>query len=125
MGISDIGSTDDTALVCNTNRPATFPVGVSPPRHSGGQWFAPDETRIGDLGSGDVPGFGRNRGPMMVRLHRNTATDPPSEGIYYCVVEDDTFTNQTVYVGLYNSGGGMTTTTFVLAYRNSYSFFHF
>ena len=43
---------------------------------------------------------------MVVRLHRNTASDPPSEGIYYCVVEDDTFINQTVYVGLYNSGGG-------------------
>ena len=43
---------------------------------------------------------------MMVRLLRNTATDPPSEGIYHCLVEDDTLTEQTVYVGLYNSGGG-------------------
>ena len=46
------------------------------------------------------------RGPMMVRLLRNTTTDPPSEGIYHCLVEDDTLTEQTVYVGLYNSGGG-------------------
>ena len=44
---------------------------------------------------------------MMVRLLRNTGTDTPSEGIYQCLVEDDTLTEQTVYVGLYNSGGGI------------------
>ena len=43
----------------------------------------------------------------MVKLLRNTATDPPSEGIYHCLVEDDTLTEQTVYVGLYNSGEGI------------------
>ena len=41
-----------------------------------------------------------------MRLLRNTATDPPSEGIYHCVVEDDTMTEHTLYVGLYNSGSG-------------------
>ena len=50
----------------------------------------------------------------MVRLHRYTASDPPSEGIYYCVVEDDTFINQTVYVELYNSGGGGIVNTTVI-----------
>ena len=103
--ISDIGSTDDdsddTALICNTNRINNF---HGP--NSGGDWHAPDGTIVGNQGSDDVPGFDRNRGPMVVRLHRNTATGTPSEGIYYCVVEDDTFINQTVYVGLYNSGGG-------------------
>ena len=99
MVISDIGSTNDTSLICHTNRPATF----SNNAHSGGDWFAPDETRVN---MNAVPGFWRNRGPMMVRLLRNTATDPPSEGIYHCLVEDDTLTEQTVYVGLYNTGGG-------------------
>ena len=99
--ISDIGSTDDTALICHTNRPATL--GSSDQRHSGGNWFAPDETRVTGTA---VPRFMRTRGPMMVRLLRNTATDPPSEGIYHCLVEDDTLTEQTVYVGVYNSGGG-------------------
>ena len=102
--ISDIGSTDDTALICNTNR---FGNRTTTPGstyfHSGGDWFAPDETTVGNRDTDDVPGFVRNRRPMMVILLR-TASDPPSgpsEGIYYCVVEDDTFTNQT-----YKSGGG-------------------
>ena len=99
--ISDIGSTDDTALICHTNRPP--PVNAA---NSGGNWFAPHGTRVDDTA---VPGFRRNRAPMIVRLLRNTATDPPSgtpsEGIYHCLVEDDIFTEQNVYVGLYNSEG--------------------
>ena len=102
--ISDIGFAD-TALICNTNRIANFTGGKR--FHSRGDWFAPDGTRVGGRGSSDVPGFDRDRRPMMVRLHRNTATDPPSEGIYYCAVEDDTFTEQIVYVGLYSSGRGI------------------
>ena len=100
--ISDIGSTNDTVLICHTNRPAT----LNNNANSGGDWFAPNGMTI-DFGGTSVPGFRRNRGPMMVRLLRNTATDPPSEGIYHCLVEDDTFTEETVYVGLYNSGGGI------------------
>ena len=43
---------------------------------------------------------------MLVRLYRNTArTGPPVEGIYYCVIEDDTDTLQRVFVGL-NDGRG-------------------
>ena len=44
---------------------------------------------------------------MIVRLLRRTTTDPPLEGIFHCEVEDATFTQQTVYMGVYNSGGGM------------------
>ena len=98
--ISDIGSNDNTALLCYTNRHATEGGGSN----SGGEWFAPDGTRVGGLGSADVPGFGRNRAPMIVRLRRNDGT--PDEGIYYCEVEDADDIPQTVYVGLYNSGGG-------------------
>ena len=109
--ISDIGSSDDdnvgTALICHTNRIANFSIHGGWRYHSGGDWHAPDGTIVGDLGESTVTGFERDRRPMMVRLYRNPATDPPSEGIYYCVVEDDTFTDQTVYVGLYNSGGGI------------------
>ena len=106
MVISDSGSTNDTALICHTNRPATtINVGNRAYTHSGGEWVAPNGAAL-DPGGTAVRGFRRNRAPMMVRLLRNTATDPPSEGIYHCVVEDDTLTEQTVYVGLYNSGRG-------------------
>ena len=103
--ISDIGSTENTSLICNTNRPLINNIYK---RHSGGDWYGPSETRVGSIGSDDVPGFVRTRGPMVVRLLRNTATDPPSEGIYYCVVEDGTMTEHTLYVRLYNSRGSVT-----------------
>ena len=51
--ISDIGSTDDTALICHTNRPATQNNNAD----SGGDWFGPDETRVDGTA---VPGFRRN-----------------------------------------------------------------
>ena len=35
----------------------------------------------------DVPGFGRNRGPHLVRLKRSSDGTPP-EGVYKCVVRD-------------------------------------
>ena len=98
VAISDIGSSDNTALLCITSRPP--PSGST---SSGGNWFAPDGTIVGSLGT--TAGFGRNRGPMVVRLRRNTATDPAAEGIYHCEVLDNTETEQRVYVGLYNGGG--------------------
>ena len=39
-----------------------------------------------------------------MRLIRQTETIPDI-GIYHCVIQDDTNTEQTVYVGLYNSSG--------------------
>ena len=80
--IDDIGSIDATALLCNTNRP---------PRDygdSGGNWFTPDGTAVGRSGYNDVPGLVRNRAPNVVRLLRNTATDPAAEGIYWCSILD-------------------------------------
>ena len=102
MIISDIGSDgDDTALLCHTNYPADTPGGTDG-SHSEGAWFRPDWREI--FGASSV-GFRRNRGSMVVRLYRNTGTTAV-EGIYYCQIEDDTNTLQTVYVGLYNNDGG-------------------
>ena len=91
--ISDIGSDDDTALLCHTNQPP--PPGCA---NSGGDWFAPDGTRVS---GSDVPGFTRNRDPMVVRLKRTSGTPP--EGIYQC---DHASSLHRVSVGLYNTGGG-------------------
>ena len=101
--ISGVGSTDDFALLCHTNFPP--PPGSA---SSGGDWFAPDGTRVSgtNIPSFDVPGFARNRGPMVVRLKR-TSGDPP-EGIYRCTIQDAASTFQSsVYVGLYNTGEGI------------------
>ena len=98
--ISDIGTTNDIALLCNTNR---SPTGSG---NSGGNWFVPDGSAVGSLSDVGTTGadFGRTRAPGLVRLIRNSAaTGTPTEGIYRCEIQDDTMT---VYVGLYNSGGG-------------------
>ena len=64
VAISDIGSTDDAALLCITNRLGT---------PSRGNWFPPHGTRVDGT---SVPGVTRNRGPMVVRLRRTTGTAP-------------------------------------------------
>ena len=102
LNINDIGSTDDTALLCITNRPP--PSGST---ISGGDWYAPDGTRVGDKDSTDVPGFVRNRDPMIVRLKRNTGTATAVEGLYRCSVNDTDSTPHSLYVGLYTSGRGI------------------
>ena len=103
MIISDIGSVgDDTALLCHTNHPADTPGGTDG-MHSGGDWFAPDGSAVSS--SGSSVGFRRNRGPMVVRLFTRVTGDQV-EGIYYCQIEDDANTLQTVYVGLYDADGG-------------------
>ena len=103
--ISDIGFDGNTGtpLLCNTNRPP--PNGAS---NSGGDWISPTDVMLDTLysNSDDVPGLGRNRGPMEVRLWRDSDTGTPAEGIYRCEVMDVTDMVQTVYVGLYNDDGG-------------------
>ena len=94
--ISGIGSYDDSALLCHTNNPPP-PGSVN----SGGNWFAPNGTRVS---LNDVPGFTRNRGPMVVRLKRTSGY--PQEGVFICTIRDADYIYQMVYVGLYNAGGG-------------------
>ena len=99
VAFRDIGSTNDAALLCNTNDP---PIGAN----SRGDWYSPDRIRVNnDM----VPGVTRNRGPMVVRLLRNTATGPPSEGMYYCLTRNinAALDFKKVYVGLYNHNGGI------------------
>ena len=99
--ISDIGSTNDMALLCHTNCPPT--TNSNGQTNSGGDWFGPDRTRVND---NCVPGFRRNRGPMVVRLYRATLDSLQAVGIYHCEIEDDNDTAQTVFVGLYNEAQG-------------------
>ena len=96
VDISDIGSSNTDALLCNTD-------GSS----SEGNWHAPDGTTVGNLGTTAVPGFERNRGSMVVRLRKTSGA--PDEGIYWCRVMDATTIFQIEYVGLYNTGRGIYT----------------
>ena len=93
VAINDISFSDNTALLCITNRPGT---------PTSGGWYGPDGTRV--YGT-DVPGVTINSGYKVVRLLKRTIGIAP-EGIYWCSVEDATSTFQTIYVGLYNTGGG-------------------
>ena len=97
--ISDIGTAnDDTALLCNTNY-----LGTS----NGGSWSVPNGSFVGSNSGVGGADFGRTRPLGLVRLIRNSAaTGTPTEGIYRCQVKNRILTEQTVYVGLYNSGGG-------------------
>ena len=72
--------------------------------NSGGECFAPSSDIIL---RNNIPGLKRNRDPMILRLIRNAATGLPPEGIYTCVIKDDTFAEHTVYVGIYNRQEGM------------------
>ena len=97
--MDDFGSTDDTALLCHTNEPSR--------RNSEGDWFAPNGTKVSNYTDSmprDVPGFGRTRGPHVVRLKRSSDGTPP-EGMYKCVVRDTRSIRQTVYVGIYSLNG--------------------
>ena len=112
MLIHDIGYTDDTALLCHTNRP---PRGRR--NDSGGNWYKPDGTTRVDAVAVAGLGFRRNRGPKVVRLKRRTGTGArtPSEGIYRCEINDAALTSKTLHVGLYNSGGGNTIIRFLIS----------
>ena len=100
--IHDIGSTDDTALNCHINKNLYY---------TGADWFTPDGTRVGDddddlYGDGEEEGYYSDIGYKVVRLKK---TNTPfegilPEGIYHC--SDECTTNK-IYVGLYNSRGGI------------------
>ena len=109
MLTSDIGYTNDTALLCHTDRPP--PMGE---HYSGGDWRAPNGTKV-KFTSVTGPGFQMNRDSMVVRLKKRTGTGTgtPPEGIYRCSIKDAVMIRRTVYVGLYNKGGGMLFTGFV------------
>ena len=112
MLISDIGSSNATALLCHTNR--SPPHGG--PNDSGGNWYKPDRTRVDAVAVAGL-GFRRNRGPKVVRLKRRTdgtGAGTPSEGIYRCEINDAALKSKTLHVGLYNSGGGNTIIRFLI-----------
>ena len=97
MEISDIGLTEETALVCNTNSDLQY----------AGKWFSP----IG------LPVFSRfefwppqniyaNSDHRFAQLVRRVSYDAVIEGVYHCVIEDDTSKHHIFFIGLYNTTKG-------------------
>ena len=75
-----------------------------------GDWYFPDGTRL-PFNEPDVDTY-EDRGSQRVDLRRRNNANSPTIGIYRCdiptvAVHDDTDTSvrDTVYVGLYDSGG--------------------
>ena len=95
--MSNIGSSDSSAIICYTNYSDVHGSGHE------GKWISPDGTTVDS--NGRVPGFTTTRGPLIVRLLRTSGT--PQQGIYQCVVRNDTAVLYTMHVGLYNSGEGI------------------
>ena len=78
-----------------------------------GDWYFPSGTRLQFSATNVVY---ENRGVQRVDLRRNGNPDMPS-GIYRCTIEtiavhsddmDDTTTRETVYAGIYATGGKLT-----------------
>ena len=70
-----------------------------------GDWYFPNGTR---LSISKEHGFYEDRGGQIVNLYRNTQATSPT-GIFYCKIpyDNNNPSNETLYVGLYNTAAGM------------------
>ena len=99
--LEDIGGENDS-LLCMTNLTAccrsshTGVIGLSL-----GSWFFPNRNSVSsEMANRD---FYRNRGQMVVRMHRRRGGE---EGIYSCEIPDSMNVTQTIYIGVYNTNSG-------------------
>ena len=97
VAISELGTTEDTALVCRTDQ-----ANCCDGDNIEGGWFNPNGTMVEFNDSSQ--GFYSSVGSDGVRLLRGSAI--PVEGIYTCRATDSSSTTQTVFIGLYNEDGG-------------------
>ena len=97
--LEDIGEGDD-ALLCRTNQTACCRLPI-------GNWFFPNKTRVPsevvNATSGEKWDFHRNRGQMVVRMHRRRGG---VEGIYHCEIPDTINVIHTIYIGVYSASTG-------------------
>ena len=93
VNVADIGNTDDSALLCCTDKPGC----CGNRNNKQGHWYFPNGMTVR---YNNTQGFRRNRDSGVVRLKRNgMSTD---RGLFYCEVPDANDTNQTVYVHIGN-----------------------
>ena len=96
VAISELGTTEDTALVCRTDQ-------TSDEDNTEGGWFNPNGTMV-EFNANSSQGFYSSVGSDGIRLLRGSGI--PVEGIYTCRATDNSSSTQTVFVGLYNENGG-------------------
>ena len=78
--ITNIGESDDGSLLCVTDNPNCCKTPAM------GEWYFPNNmSTVRTQGFGDS--FYRNRGPMVVRLHRRYNAMRPT-GLFCCVIPD-------------------------------------
>jgi len=103
--LEDIGK-DNDALLCKTNQTACCRRSYTGSNMSVlGNWYFPNGTRVpsASTNSGERWDFFRNRGEMVVRMHRRRDGE---EGIYRCVIPDAMNVTQTIYIGVYSASTG-------------------
>ena len=104
--LEDIGEYDD-ALLCMTNRTTCCHHHIVGMRHSMGNWFFPNGTRVPsrivNTTSGEMWDFYRDRGQMVVRMNRRRGG---VEGVYRCEIPDTFGFIQTLYIGVYSLSTG-------------------
>ena len=102
VDLSLVGGFDSgNAIVCHTDLSTCCYGGAGPDR---GDWYFPDGDRLPFPGNG--PLFER-RQTQRVQLSREIGSGSTPSGIYRCDIETraDNTARETVYVGLYDSGG--------------------
>ena len=100
VAISQLGTTEDTALVCRTDQ-------TSDGDNTEGGWFNPNGTMV-EFNANSSQGFYSSVGSDGIRLLRGSGI--PVEGIYSCRATDISSSTQTVFLGLYNEDGGRSMT---------------
>ena len=98
VAISQLGTTEDTALVCRTDQANCCDGG-----NIEGGWFNPNGTMV-EFNANSSQGFYSSGGSDGIRLLRGSGI--PVEGIYTCRATDSSSNTQNVFVGLYNEDGG-------------------
>ena len=102
LTFDDIGFTDESALLCHTNRPV-----VNSTFYSGGDWLTPDGLSLSSKATLLVNrGLIALRAPMLVRLRQEFTKVPPLEGLHRCAIQDKELRFNEIFVGLYSTGGG-------------------
>ena len=98
--LENIGEGDD-ALLCITNRTEmNSSIAL-------GNWFFPNGTRVPSKVANETSreewDFHRDRGQMVVRMHRRRGG---VEGIYHCEIPDAMNVTRTIYIGVYSISTG-------------------